>query len=143
LTGRELRVEVQRERRLERSQGQLVRAERALERMPSQPLDELGAADDDPRLRAAEQLVAGEADEVGSGLQALARGRLVAERQAAACEERARAEVVDERQAMYAGDPNEVGEPRLLCEADHSEVRLVDAEQQRRLRADRAVVVAG
>ena len=118
-------------------------ARRALERMPSQPLDELGAADDDPRLRSAEQLVAGEADEVGPGLQALARGRLVAEQQAAAHEERARAEVVDERQAVRTGDPNEVGEPRLLGEADQAEVGLVDAEQQRRLRADRAVVVAG
>ena len=44
---------------------------------------------------------------------------------------------------MSTGDPNEVGEPRLLGEADHAEVRLVDSEQQRRLRADRAVVVAG
>ena len=47
--------------------------------MPAQPLDELAAAGDDPRLRAAQQLVAGEADKVGSGCEALARGRLVPE----------------------------------------------------------------
>ena len=61
--------------------------------MPPQPLDELRAADDDPRLRAAEQLVAREADEVGARREARGGGRLVAE-----LVERARAEVVDERE---------------------------------------------
>ena len=40
---------------------------------------EVGAADDDARLRAAEQLVAAEADEVGAGRERSARGRLVGE----------------------------------------------------------------
>ena len=62
--------------------------------MAPQPLDQLGAADEDPCLRPAEQLVAREADDVGAGGEALGGRRLVAER-----EERARAEVVDERQA--------------------------------------------
>ena len=35
--------------------------------MPAEPLDEVGPAGDDARLRTAEQLVAGEADEVGAG----------------------------------------------------------------------------
>ena len=56
----------ERERALERSERQLVGAERALERVAAQPLDELGAADDDARLRPAEELVAREADEVGT-----------------------------------------------------------------------------
>ena len=71
----------------------LSSAERALQRVAAQPLDEVGPADDDPRLRAAEQLVAAEADEVGARRERLLRGRLVAE-----VEERARAEIVDERQ---------------------------------------------
>src|SRR5207248_2869280 len=118
LPGRKLRVEVERERRLERRQSELVCAQCPLERMPAQSLDELGAAGDDPRLGAAEQLVAGEADEVGSGLEALARCRLVAEQQAAAREERTRAEVVDEREAVCTGNPDQIGELRLLGEAD-------------------------
>ena len=61
--------------------------------MAAEPLDEIGAADDDPALRAAEQLVAGEADEVGAGNERVAHLRLVVERR-----ERARAEVVDERE---------------------------------------------
>ena len=69
--------------------------------MAAQPLDELGAADDDARLRPAEQLVAGEADEVGAGREALARGRLVAR----SVDERARAEVVDERQPVPRARP--------------------------------------
>ena len=61
--------------------------------MPAQLLDEVRAPDDDSGLRPAEQLVAGEADEVGARGEARGGGRLVAE-----VEQRARAEVVDERQ---------------------------------------------
>ena len=77
LAERALRIEVERERALERGQGQLVRTDGALERMAAQPLDELRAADDDPGLRAAEELVAREADEVGAGLEALPHRRLL------------------------------------------------------------------
>ena len=97
--------------------------------MPAQLLDELGTAGDDACLRPPEQLVAGEADEIRSGVQALARRRLVAELQAAARKKRTRAEVVDQRQVVGVGDPHKVGELRLLGEADHAEVRLVDTEQ--------------
>ena len=105
-----LRVEVERERALERGERELVRAQRALERVAAQPLDELGAADDDPGLRAAEQLVAGEADEVGAGGEALA-GRSARRR---ACDERAGAEVVDEREAVPAAPPRPA-RPRDGC----------------------------
>src|SRR5437763_348317 len=104
--------------------------------MAPEPLDELAAADDDPRLRAAEQLVAREADEVGAGGEALTCRRLVLE-----VGERARAEVVDERQPRALRDPRQLLEAGQLAEADHAEVRLVDAEEQRRLGPDRPLVV--
>src|SRR5207253_635923 len=59
-------IEVERERSLERRQRQLVGAERALERVAPQPLDELRAARDDSGLRPAEELVSREADEISS-----------------------------------------------------------------------------
>src|SRR5262249_33839380 len=68
---------------------ELVCAQRALQRVTTQALDEIRATDDDPGLRPTEQLVAGEADEIGSGGERLARGRLVAD-----VDERTRAEVV-------------------------------------------------
>ena len=86
-------VEVERERALERGERQLVGAEGAMERVTAQALDEVGPAGDDPGLRAAEQLVAGEADEVGARRQRRGRGRLALD-----VDERAGAEVVDERQ---------------------------------------------
>ena len=95
-----LGVEVERERPLERRERQLVGAQRALQRVPPQPLDQVGAPDDDPGLRAAEELVAGEADEIGTRGEAAARGGLVTERH-----ERPGAEVVDERQARLASRP--------------------------------------
>ena len=127
---------MQLQRSLERGDRQLVGAERALQRMPSQLLDEVGATRDDSRLRPAEQLVAAEADEVGACRERLARRRLVGERA-----EHARAEIVDERQRMPARDGRELLDARLLGEADDAEVRLVHAEQNRGLRPDRPLVV--
>ena len=129
-------VEVERERALERGERQLVGAERAMERVTAQLLDEVGAAGDDPGLRAAEQLVAREADEVGARRQRRGRGRLALD-----VDERAGAEVVDERQLVAARDGRELLDAGLLREADDAEVRLVHTQQQRRLRPDRAVVV--
>src|SRR5436305_12030673 len=54
-----------------------------------------------------------------------------------------RAEVVDQRQAVSLRHGGDVLEPRPLLEADDAEVRLVDAEDDRRLLADRALVVRG
>jgi hypothetical protein len=79
---------VQRERPLERGERELVRAERALERVTAQALDQLGTTDDDAGLRAAQQLVAGEADEIGARGEARCRCRLVAD-----VRERARAQL--------------------------------------------------
>ena len=42
---------------------------------------------------------------------------------------------------MLAGDRGELGDRRLLRESDDAEVRLVDAQEECRVRADRAVVV--
>ena len=107
LPQRPLRVEVERERPLERGERELVGAQRALERVPAQALDEVGAAHDDPGLRPAEQLVAREADEVGAGGEALARRRLVLGR----VDEHARAEVVHERQSVALRHRRELARP--------------------------------
>ena len=115
---------------------ELVGTDGAVERMAAQPLDEVGAAGDDPRLRSAEKLVAREADEVGAGGE---RGR--GSRLALELDERARAEIVDERKVVPARNRRELLDPRLLGEADDAEVRLVHAQEQRRLRPDRSLVV--
>ena len=106
--------------------------------MAPQTFDEIGAADDDARLRATEELVAREADEVGTRAKALRRRRLVAD-----APERAGAEVVDERQAGSLRDRGELAQLGPLCEPEHAEVRLVHAQQQGRLRPDRTLVVGG
>jgi hypothetical protein len=103
--------------------------------MAAKPLDEVGAADDDPGLRAAEQLVAAEADEVGAACERLRGGRLVTE-----LDERARAEVVEQRYLETPRDRRDLFQGRPFREADDAEVRLVHPEDQCRTRA---VVVGG
>ena len=63
-------------------------------------------------------------------------GRLVPD-----LDERARAEVVDEHQAATLGQSRELPCARLLGEADHAEVGLVDAQERGRPLADRSLVV--
>ena len=60
------RVAVEPQRRLERRERQLVDAQRARQRMRAAALDRSALADHQARLRAAEQLVAGEADDGGA-----------------------------------------------------------------------------
>ena len=124
------------ERPLERRERQLVGTQRPLQRVPAQPLDEIGAPDDDARLRAAEKLVAREADEIGARAKALRRRRLVPDPT-----ERARAEVVDERKLVGARDRRELRQLWALRESDDAEVRLVHAQQNRGLGTDRPLVV--
>jgi hypothetical protein len=104
--------------------------------MTAQPLDQLCASDDDPRLRSAEQLVAGEADDVRAGGEARARSRLVAD-----VHQRARAEVVDEDQPVIPRNPRQLRDRRQLREADDAEVRLVHAQQHGSVRADSLCIV--
>src|SRR5581483_7240991 len=70
------RLEVEEQRPLEGGERELVDAQRTLERMSAQLLDELGVTEHDPGLRPTEQLVAGEADEIRAARERLPRGRL-------------------------------------------------------------------
>ena len=86
---------IERERRLERGERELVHAIRARERIPSHRVDPLRVADDEPRLRSAEQLVAAHHDDRRAGRSRLPRGRLARQvrwpraRRAARCRDRA------------------------------------------------------
>ncbi|CAN5627816.1 hypothetical protein BH20ACT14_BH20ACT14_09340 [soil metagenome] len=131
-----LRRESERECPFERGQGQLVRPERALQRMAAQPLHEFGSSDDDACLRPTQKLVSREANEVRPGPQALGRSRLVPD-----SSQRPRAEIVDERHVVLAGELGQLVQARLLREADDPKVRLVHPEQDRGLRPNRPLVV--
>ena len=97
-------------------------------------LDELLAPDDDPRLRPSQELVAREADEIGTRREAAGDRGLVTK-----LADGARSEIVDERQPGSLRDLDELAEGRLLGEADDPEVRLMDTQQERGLGADRAL----
>ena len=72
-------VEVRERDGFERGERDLVGPQRTRERMPREQRDEIGATDDDPGLRSAEQLVARERHERGAGVEALPHTGLVAE----------------------------------------------------------------
>ena len=99
-------------------------------------LDEVCAPGDDSRLRASQQLVSGDADEIGARGDRLARGRLV--REDGTRDHRARAEIVDQRQSGCVGELGQRAQRGLLLEADDAVVRRVHAQDRRGLRADRS-----
>ena len=81
------------QRRFERGVGQLVNAERAHQGVSPERLDQRRASDEDPGLRAAEQLVAAEAHEIAPRGERRSHHRLVGQRGV----EVAAAEVFDHR----------------------------------------------
>ena len=98
--------------------------------------DRVRAADEQAGLRAAEQLVAGEAHERRAGRDRAPHRRLVGQRRQV-LREVARADVVDHRRAELA----QLLDLDLLHEPELAEVRGVRAHDRARLRADRALVV--
>ena len=140
LAQRPLRVAVELERRLERGQRQLVDPHRAGERVAPDALDRVGRADDHAGLRAAEQLVAREADHGRAGLDRL-------DRAVGSSARSGRSSSWPEPRSSITGTPcsrgevGELAERRGVREADDAEVRLVDAQDGAGLRPDRGLVV--
>ena len=130
---------------LHRGEGQLVHAQRAGERVPAQARDQLGAgtggAEQQPGLRAAEQLVAGRGHERGAAGQRRRRVRLVGQQGVRG--EQAGADVGDDRHAERQSARPQLVDVDGVGEAGDHEVRGVDLEHERGVRADGVGVVGG
>jgi hypothetical protein len=87
---------------LERGDRHLVDPDGPGDRVATKPIDEIRLPENDPRLGSSQQLVPGEAHEVGAGLQGLRRCRLV-ERNLRRPAEQTAADVVEERNAGPVG----------------------------------------
>ena len=125
------------QRRLERGERQLVDPQGPGQRVAPQPLDDVGAAEDEPGLRAAEQLVAAARDDGRAGAQ---RGRgvgLVGQQRVRA--QQAAADVGDDRRP----EPGEVGDAATaLVNPATREVARVHLEHAAGVGPDRVGVVA-
>ena len=122
---------------LERRQRQLVGAERALERVAAHALDQLGAPGGDAGLRPAQELVAGERDDVRRPASMLAATVGSSPVSTSAPEPRSSTSASPCRSARRARSRA----LRLLREADHAEVRLVHAQERGRPLGERPLVV--
>ena len=78
-------------------------------------------------------------DEVAAVAQGLARERLAG--QLGGLEQRARADVEDEREPRFARDPHQLGQLDVAGEAEHPVIGRVHAQDRARLGAERARVV--
>ena len=88
------------------------------------------AADDEPGLRAAEQLVARERDQIGAVGDGFRDGRLVREPETRQINQRSRAEIVHERHTTRAGKCRELARIDLGGEAFDAVVRGVNLEDK-------------
>ena len=132
------RIAVQPQRRLERGEAHLVEPQRAQQRVLAQRIDSLLAPEHQPRLRAAEQLVAAAGDHVGPRRERFGKGRLGGARSP---RDQPAAEVRDDLEPVLLRQPRQGGDRGLLDEADGAEVALVDFEQHARLRPDGGSIV--
>ena len=126
-------VAVRAQRRLERGERELVDPQRTRERVAAGAVDRAGPAGEEPRLRAAQQLVAGEAGERGAGRDRAAHGRFVVQ-----LGQGAGADVVDHGHAELAQRLDR----HVLDEAELAEVRRVHAQDRAGAGAERVLVVA-
>ena len=91
------------QRRAERGERHLFDAQRAQQRIVAQPRDEMRSPHDDAGLRTAEQLVAGERDEPDAVGKRLPHRALVRHAVLREVDERAAAEIFDDRLRRRAG----------------------------------------
>ena len=94
-----------------------------------------------PGLRAAQKLVAGERHDIDARCDRLARRGLVRQSPRLEIDQRARAQVLDHRQALLAGERHQLGGGHRLGEAAHGVVRGMDLHDRRGVGTDRGGVV--
>ena len=141
LAQRALLVEVGVERRLERGERHLVEAQRARHRVLLEAVDDVGAAEQQPRLRPAEQLVARRGHHRGARRDRRADRGLVGDAELREVDEHAGALVLHDRHAVHGAEVDEVGERDLVGEADDAVVARVHLEHQPGVCGQRALVV--
>ena len=122
-------------------QGRLVGAQRPIQRVAGERRDQFGAADDEARLRAAEELVARETHRVGAGVEDLAHRLFVGHTPSPQIVESPGSLVDEERQPVGVRELGELGGRRLGGEADDPEVGLVGDENRRGVFVDRRGIV--
>ncbi len=128
--GQAVGVAIEVEHRFQRRKGQLVDAQGALERVLLDLLDQRLAADDQPGLRAAEQLVAAEGDDVGAVAQRFLHRRLFGQAPAREVEQAAAAQIFQQRQIVGMGDARQLGGGDAGSETLHAVVAGMHAHQQ-------------
>ena len=119
-------IAIEPQRRLERGEADLVDAQRPLHRVILDPPDQILSADDEAGLRAAQKLVAGEGDEIGAGGDGFLDRRLVRQPITGEIDQRAGAEVVDQRHLALARQRRKIARGHLLGETLDAIVRGVN-----------------
>ena len=97
---------------------------------------------EDACLRTAEQLIAGEANDIGSRGVAFLRRWLVGHAIVLACQQTAAAEIVHHQQVVRVGQFAQGGKRRGFGEACYDEVARMDAQQERGAFVQRGLVIA-
>src|SRR5262249_42207594 len=137
------RLAIEPERRAERRHAELVGTERAAERVRREPRHEVATADDDARLRAAEELVAAERHEIGARGDAVAHAGAGRRPVRGLIERRAAGEMVQAGYGVLRADRAQPAQLDVRREADDPVVARVDLDEEARLRADGAAIVVG
>jgi hypothetical protein len=133
-----VRLEIETQRRPERRERHFIDAQRSQERVRTHAGDRARAAGDYAALRATEQFVAGERDDIDAVADGFLHRALVRQAEFGEIDERAAAEILHGRNT---GAPSESGE---LCGCDvrretfDAVIRGMTAHEQRRLRRQRS-----
>ena len=134
-------IAIEPQRRLDRRQADLVDAQRPLERIAVDARDQFLASDDEPRLRTAKQLVAGEGDEIGALRHRLGHCGLMGQAEAREIDECSGAEVVDQRHVVPVRKLRKIAARHGGGEPLDTVIRGMHLENERGFSAERLGVV--
>jgi len=123
-------TEVDGEEALEGGEDDFVDAHGAKERVLLDRADDLGPADQEAGLDAAEEFVAGEGCEHGAGTNRLLDSRFGVAKEGEGVDEEAAAEIVHHREVVLAAERDQIAEGNLLGEASLGEIAFVDFQDK-------------
>ena len=134
---------IEAQRGFQRREGHFIRAQGPLQRMALQPGNQRAFADDNPGLRAAEQLVAGETDQAHPGGDHLLRHRLLRQAILAEIHQRPAAQVGHHRDVQFAANGRQLRFVDGFGKALNTVVAGVDLHQQRGIVIHRLAIIFG
>ena len=134
-------LHIREKRSFQRGIDELVHAQRPEQGIRTHARDQFWAPAEQSRLRAAQQFVAAVSDDIDAGAQTVKHSHLAADSERLQIHQRAAAQILHKRQAMFPGHRDQFGRGSLFRESGNLEIRAVHPQNESRVLVDALLVI--